>query len=722
MKTLFLAVVLFFIVSVSRAQQSIHDTLPEMIPMQTLDEITVRPQYIRHQNNHYTIQVSPAEKGKNGEDLLRQAPGIWLSQGKISINGSSGTRVFIDGREIRLEGELFTNYLQSLKSEDIARIEVYSVAGAEHDANMKGGIIQIWMKRNRNKGTEFSAAVTTQVGKNYQQYQPHIGWKYHCSHLDWYGSLSADYQPQLEGVTKVSREYSSTTSAFQSVSDFHQRNSNHILRTGIIWSPDSLNTFGIEGEALVQSVFDRTFGETDMASSGIQSHSIEQYKQKKQGQIATGSLSYLRRIDDAVSEIKFLSDYTRRNTDDRQYTHLQQIGEVFSTDTLYRQLTDKWYSIGTANLVWTQNIDSQSRFLAGVKYTHSSIDDYSTYEGANKYEHWTLVDGYQHGLKYKEQIYAGYFTYSHQWKRLSIKAGLRAEHVRTDNLTSHVVTKKLDWFPSVQANYSLNRLQTWMLAGEYARYIERPHFAALSPNPIQLSEYAYQVGNPQLRPTYIHRFNMTLIYDYRYTLTMGGNLHTDLIREFSKQDAANPEISYITYENHYRENHWFVALSTPFQPFYWWRLSLNLIGVRQDIRTYRDSKMQSHYLFFGNALSSFSLPFDITMEFRYEGNSRLYSGNSEVAPMHQVHFQIRKRLLDDRMVITLGMNNLFNQMASYSGHLENYSQYTRISIPSSGRRFQVGISYRFQQGKKFRQKSVEKTIGGERNRLTREFK
>lgn len=150
MKTLFLAVVLFFIVSVSRAQQSIHDTLPEMIPMQTLDEITVRPQYIRHQNNHYTIQVSPAEKGKNGEDLLRQAPGIWLSQGKISINGSSGTRVFIDGREIRLEGELFTNYLQSLKSEDIARIEVYPVAGAEHDANMKGGIIERINREKRN--------------------------------------------------------------------------------------------------------------------------------------------------------------------------------------------------------------------------------------------------------------------------------------------------------------------------------------------------------------------------------------------------------------------------------------------------------------------------------------------------------------------------------------------------------------------------------------------
>ena len=215
---------------------------------------------------------------------------------------------------------------------------------------------------------------------------------------------------------------------------------------------------------------------------------------------------------------------------------------------------------------------------------------------------------------------------------------------------------------------------------------------------------------------------MTLIYDYRYTLTVGGNLHTNLIREFSKQDAVNPEVSCLTYENHYRENHWFVALSIPFQPFYWWKFSLYLIGVRQDIRTYRNSDWQSHGLFFGNALSSFSMPWGMTMELRYEGSSRLYSGNSEVAPLHQVHLQIRKRLLDGRMALTLGVNNLLNQTAAYSGYLENYSQHTYVSNPSSGRRFQVGISYRFWQGKKFRQRSVEKNAEQDRERLTRDFK
>ena len=64
----------------------------------------------------------------------------------------------------------------------------------------------------------------------------------------------------------------------------------------------------------------------------------------------------------------------------------------------------------------------------------------------------------------------------------------------------------------------------------------------------------------------INRFSVTLVYNYRYTVTVGGNLHHDLIREFCKQDVANPDVSYITYENHDRENHWFVAVSLPYQP------------------------------------------------------------------------------------------------------------------------------------------------------------
>lgn len=64
------------------------------------------------------MSVMPSA-GKDGTELLSQAPGVWLSDETISINGAQGTKVFVDDREIRLTGEELLAYLRSLKSEDI---------------------------------------------------------------------------------------------------------------------------------------------------------------------------------------------------------------------------------------------------------------------------------------------------------------------------------------------------------------------------------------------------------------------------------------------------------------------------------------------------------------------------------------------------------------------------------------------------------------------------
>ncbi|MDD7562263.1 MAG: hypothetical protein PUK02_10850 [Parabacteroides sp.] len=70
-----------------------------------------------------------------------------VSDGKIAINGTSGTRVFVNDREVRLDGTLLMSYLQSLRSENIQRIEVVPMAGADEDAIMQGGAIYIWLRQ-----------------------------------------------------------------------------------------------------------------------------------------------------------------------------------------------------------------------------------------------------------------------------------------------------------------------------------------------------------------------------------------------------------------------------------------------------------------------------------------------------------------------------------------------------------------------------------------------
>ena len=259
-----------------------------------------------------------------------------------------------------------------------------------------------------------------------------------------------------------------------------------------------------------------------------------------------------------------------------------------------------------------------------------------------------------------------------------------------------------------------------MLVGQYARYIERPAFSALNPNRVQTSDYHYQIGNPALKPMYTDRLNLTFVYDYRYTLTIGCNLNRDLIRQFTKQDPVNQDVSFVTYENHNRENHWFVALNIPWQPVYWFSWNSNWVGVRQDIRVYAENHFQTHYLYFGNATASFFLPWDVRLDLQYTGSSRLYSGNSEVNPRHTLDLRCQKRW-GDRWSVQIGVDNIFNQFPGYVARLDDYIHVTDYGAKSSGRLFKIGISWNFNAGRKINKMAVEKDSSSERDRLTKQY-
>ena len=302
-------------------------------------------------------------------------------------------------------------------------------------------------------------------------------------------------------------------------------------------------------------------------------------------------------------------------------------------------------------------------------------------------------------------------------QELVVAAGVRAEYSKTSDRSEDFSRDYLDLFPNLSVTYAFDPIKRWMLVGQYARNIERPPFYTLNPNRIQSSDYSYQIGNPYLRPTYINRFSVTLVYNYRYTVTVGGNLHHDLIREFCKQDVANPDVSYITYENHDRENHWFVAVSLPYQPFTWCNLTGNFIGVRQDIRMTELSSFLSHYLGFANAIATFALPAGFTVEARYSGTSRLYSGNSEVAPRHTVGVMARKKLFNDKLLLAVSVDNIFNQANEYASTLDVYRTSSRYENGLTGRVFKVALTWNFNSGKKVRKSKIEIGSGSERSRL-----
>ena len=345
------------------------------------------------------------------------------------------------------------------------------------------------------------------------------------------------------------------------------------------------------------------------------------------------------------------------------------------------------------------------------------MDDYSNYEGLTTQQVWKNNPTYSYTLLYKENIMGAYASASTERDKWSLSGGLRGEYTRTSDETHRIKRGYFDLFPSLNMMYAFDSMKQWMLVGQYARNIERPSFYALNPGRLQLSDYSYQIGNPRLKPTYINRFSATLVYNYRYTITVGGNMHRNLIRELCKQDVGNPDVSYITFENHHVENHWFVAINLPFQPVRWLNITANFVGVKQDIRMMENTSFASHYLMFTNGNATFFLPADYSLEVQYKGISRLYSGNSEVAPRHTLDLTARKKLFDGRLAITAGVNNLFNRFNQYVSQLDIYTSSSDYRKASEGRSFKVTLSWNFSHGKKVSRSKIEKGSEEERNRF-----
>ncbi|MDD3039920.1 outer membrane beta-barrel family protein [Bacteroides sp.] len=681
-----------------------------------LQEVVIQTSLVKRKVDRF-VQSVPTGLNKDGVELLQQAPGVWLSDERISINGSSGTKVYVDNREIRLTGELLIEYLHSLKSDDIARVEVIPMSGADKDANAQGGAIHIIMRRRMEKGLQGNLSMNTSFASSLQSYQPSGSLNFHSGKWDLYGFASGTLIPQNKGDLYTTREYINGEKDFSSRTLMKQPSRYGTVRTGAVYTMDDSNSVGVEFEYVrrgfispSQSYSSLFVGPTEMESQGI-------YRQKEMYNMYSGTANYVHKLDQEGSVLKLVADYISKDSrGNNQYRVIQQIGAL-DKDTVYRSHSDVTYQIATADFSWKQQLNKKSFLQLGMKYTYIGMKDDALYEGREPDESWKPNVEYGYELDYGENIGALYGTYSLDMKRGAIHLGLRGEYTQTSNDTEQQTRKYWDWFPHMDGSFYFDEVRKWMLIGQYGRYIERPAFTALNPNRIQTSDYSYLIGNPTLRPTYINKFSMTLVYNFRYTLTVGGNLHRDLIREFGKEDAVNSDISYVINENHNRENHWFVAVSAPWQPVTWLNLNANLIGVRQDIRMYKESDYMSHYLYFANANATFNLPKDYSVEGQFNGASRLFSGNSGIEPHHTFNLHLRKKWNDGRCVATLGIDNIFDRRNSYFSNVPSYDSMSHFALASKGRLLKLTFTWNFKQGSKSRAVTVEKQSSSERNRL-----
>lgn len=684
-----------------------------------LSEVVVSASTITREPDRFVMQINnmPSMLSKDASEVLRLAPGVWVDDNGVSINGAGGAKVFINERELRLTKKELVDYLRNFRSSDIARVEVIPQAGAEYSADSQSGVVKIVLRKQLENGTSGNVMLGTSQGKYMSDYRPSGTINARIGLWTFNAFASGNFVDKGKDESTSTRNFNDETgNSFSSKSFMNQKPRSGIGRVGVIYEPDLRNSFGLEVEYFTKKTSMPSRAETMINENGIRMDGTSDYEQDERDRNFSATFNYIRRLDTLGSTLKLITDYTDKKVrGDNDYYSFYTIQD-YTKDSLYQNNSLSRYKVFNADISFNKQLQNGFKYSVGAKYTHNDMSDTVSYESFY-HSAWQPLSNYSFSLDYTEDIGAVYGTFAANLGGINFSAGLRGEYTHVTGKIRDMKQSYFDLFPNATVSYSFNAMRTFMLIGQYSRNIKRPNFWYLNPNRVQYTDYSYMIGNPNLRPTYINRFSVTAVYKYRYTLTVGGNLHKDLVREVSKIDPSDPDVYYITPENHHTVNHYFVAVNFPLRITKIWDMNVYFVGVKEDIKGTEIDKRKSYLYYFANVTSNLTLPAKFYLELSYNGTSRLYSTNAGINSRQLFHAAVKKQLFNDRVTASLGVNNIFNSKASYFTNTERFNNYMKGVEAFSSRYVRFSIQYNFNSGKSFKKREVERALNGEKSRL-----
>ena len=679
-----------------------------------IESVVVKAQLVRREADRFVVDVAnaPAAIGKDGIELLEHAPGVWIDGEKISINGKSGSKVYINDRELRMEPEQLLTYLRSLRAEEIQKIEVVPTTGADYDADSAGGIIRITLKKRRENGIDGSVSFNTAQSEIVNKYNPSANINVHSGRMDFYASAWGSFGGDKTTTDELTR-YDAADKALNAHSDMKGRTRSFGGSAGTVFEINPRHSVGAEVEYWRNRDGEPNDTYTDFRDGATTTRTESRYDKFDRRNNVSATFNYIWKIDTLGSTLKLLADYTRRETNIGNDNFSRITAPGMSVDSTYRDNVASLYNITTATLALEKNFSPRWSLKAGAKYTYNDMHNDALYEYL-KGDAWMRNDQQSFTINYTENIAAAYGIVSAQLGDWSLVAGLRGEYTHTTG--KGVGQDYFSLFPNANVSYSLSKEKGWSLIAQYARTIERPRFWSLNPQRMQISDYTYQTGNPSLDPAFKHDVSLTLVALHKYTLTAGVQIVNDEIQQAMQTDPENPDLLQLAWVNYDATKGYYFSANLPFQPAKWWQLNANITYMRRGQRVDQHGAEEFFNWGFVNLSTTFTLPAKFYIDLSYRYQTRLDLGNCWVEPDHRLQAGIKKRF-GDRFTASFSVQNLLDQGQVIGARGDGFVRTVNARQTWSNRSFRIGVTYNFKSGKAFKRKAVEAGSEDEKSRL-----
>ena len=396
---------------------------------EAIDEVVVTAQLIRREADRFVVDVanSPIAIGKDGEELLKSSPGVWIQDDKISINGASGSKVYLNDREVKMEDAQLIAYLRSLSANDIQRIEIVPQSGADYDAASAGGIIKITTKKRLDSGLQGSASLTANGSSGMYNIMPNISLNYNSGGLNIYGRTWAG----VSGNNYSTSEHTDYTSGtlIDAATTMNGDSKWAGINLGFVYDITSKHSIGAEVQHNYFGMDDSSDTWTEHTALNTTIRSDGDYSNDMRSNMTTATLNYIYKLDDMGSTLKFIGDYTRqatpRNNNFFDATYNTLTPNIVS-DSTYRYASNSCYHLATATVALEKVLSPKVILKAGAKYTYNNNANDANYEYLDG-EAWRPNLNQSYDIGYTENIAALYAIATARLGRVSLVGGLRGE-------------------------------------------------------------------------------------------------------------------------------------------------------------------------------------------------------------------------------------------------------------------------------------------------------
>ncbi len=375
----------------------------------------------------FNVENSIFSSGADLAQVLSGTPMLSVSENSISIVGKSGVAVMVNDKMLNISGTDLINYLRSLRSDDVAKVEIITTPPAKYEAQGNSGILNIVMKKNAKLGwsgiLSTSYIQTTYVGNA--------------------NNLTLNYNSNKITTSLRLRQYDRPSKAVELID---------IIGTNSILSADTRKDkfkgiganfsfdyrlgpksnagviYDISNSHSDMDIFNRSIYNTNNIHDSLLTTTSDHRKP-----ILTHSLNayYDYKIDSIGKRLSIAGNYFSNSPD--ADVHFQTLSDINSNIQRIRNASNLHYQIisGQGDLYLPFKWGTVE---TGLKFTHFMNDSNVKYFSADNTFDYILDQSRSNVFEYRENNAAAYVSISKNLgKKWSAKAGLRYEYSTIDS-------------------------------------------------------------------------------------------------------------------------------------------------------------------------------------------------------------------------------------------------------------------------------------------------